>query len=166
MKNRIIAAALCLPLLALAQTQAGSTSGSTASVAPVNVGNPVINLPGAPAETRTRIESNQAAGAATVFVNPPAADTCAKAGFGLSLQAVGAGAALSAPTGENLGCETRADAINLKVTGVAQSVIKARQCQNPAMAQAYEDAGDPCVQRLRPGQQPPVAQRGPLMPLN
>lgn len=148
----IVIASLLAVTSALAESTAGSSSGSTAVVAPVNVGNPVINLPASPGHVKNEIDSNQASSAATVFVNPPAADTCAKAGSGASLQLAGIGGAVSSGGDPSETCETRADSINLKVIGAAPAVIKARHCQSPAMAQAYEDAGDPCPARLRPAQ--------------
>lgn len=146
----IVIASLFVVTSALAEASAGSSSGSTAVVAPVNVGNPVINLPASPSYVKNEIDSNQASSAATVFVNPPAADTCAKAGSGASLQLAGVGGSYTKGGDPSETCETRADSINLKVVGAAPAVIKARHCQSPAMAQAYEDAGDPCPAHLRP----------------
>lgn len=148
----IVIASLFVVTSALAETIAGSQSGSTAATEIRDVGNPVINLPASPGYVKNKIDSNQASSAATVFVNPPAADTCAKAGTGASLQVAGVGAAISNGGDPSETCETRADSINLKVIGAAPAVIKARHCQSPAMAQAYEDAGDPCPARLRPAQ--------------
>jgi hypothetical protein len=133
-----------------AESNAGSTSTSGAVVAPQNIGNPVIQIESAPGHTRADFHTNQAATAATVFVNPPAADTCAMAGTGVSAQVAGFGGAISNGGDASKTCETRADTINMKVIGVTMSVIKARHCQNPVMALAYEDAGEPCVERLRP----------------
>lgn len=150
------AVALGLTLLVMAnpasaaESTAGSASDSRAVVAPQNIGNPVINLESGPSSIRSKIDSNQAATAATVFVNPPSADTCAKAGTGVSMQVAGFGGAISNGGDPSETCETRADTINMKVTGASAAVIKARHCQSPAMAQAYEDAGEPCPQRLRP----------------
>ena len=155
--------ALGLTLLVMtsgARAETNATSGSTAGavVAPQNIGNPIIQIDQrSPGEVRNKIDSNQAATAATVFVNAPSADVCAKAGTGVSMQVAGFGGAISNGGDASETCETRADTVNFKFTGASAAVIKARHCQSPAMAQAYEDAGEPCVQRLRPRQPAPVA---------
>jgi hypothetical protein len=133
-----------------AQSTATTRGEATAATEIKDVGNPIINLPGAPERTRADFHTNQAATAATVFVNPPSADVCAKAGTGVSVQVAGFGGALSNGGDASESCETRADTVNLKFTGAPAAVLKARHCQSPAMAQAYEDAGEPCPQRLRP----------------
>ena len=148
--------ALGLTLLVMtsgARAESAATSGSTAGavVAPQNIGNPTIAIDqSGPSDTRARFHTNQAATAATVFVNAPSADVCAKAGTGVSMQVAGFGGAISNGGDASETCETRADTVNFKFTGASAAVIKARHCQSPAMAQAYEDAGEPCVQRLRP----------------
>lgn len=159
MKNLHLITLTLLALAGAAQAESNATSGSTASavVAPQNIGNPVINIDSAPGRTRADFHTNQAATAATVFVNPPSADVCAKAGTGVSMQVAGFGGAISNGGDASETCETRADTVNFKFTGASAAVIKARHCQSPAMAQAYEDAGEPCVQRLRPLQPAPVA---------
>lgn len=154
--------ALGLTLLVMtsgARAESAATSGSTAGavVAPQNIGNPTISIESGPSDTRARFHTNQAATAATVFVNAPSADVCAKAGTGMSMQVAGFGGAISNGGDASETCETRADTVNFKFTGASAAVIKARHCQSPAMAQAYEDAGEPCVQRLRPRQPAPVA---------
>lgn len=98
----------------------------------VSVGGDVTNIP------RT------AASAAPVYVNSPSADVCQRSGFGASLQGPGGGGAISFGGSESETCETRADAVNLKFTGAPEAVIRARQCQNPKIAKAFEDAGVPC----------------------
>lgn len=147
--------ALGLTLLVMTsgvRAESNATSGSTAGavVAPQNIGNPNITIESGPDSTRARFHTNQAATAATVFVNAPSADVCAKAGTGVSMQVAGFGGAISNGGDASETCETRADTVNFKFTGASAAVIKARHCQSPAMAQAYEDAGEPCVQRLRP----------------
>lgn len=154
----VLAALVAAPALAqplrLDGTHANSSSGSEAAAisSPQNIGNPIVNLnTTAPALTRGAVDytTNAAATGPTVFVNPPSADTCAKAGLGISGGWVSGNAGVNVPMGASDTCETRADAINLKVTGAPPEVIKARQCQNPAIAQAYQDAGFPCP-KVRP----------------
>lgn len=173
MKHLLIAAALCAAFPVLAQTNAGSSSGSVASTANTNA--PVFNYtsPAASPFTAARVDqdvhSNQAATAATVFVNPPSADTCAKPGTGISAQGVGAGVGLSIGGGESAKCDMRADTINMKVIGVPMEVIKARHCMDAQMAEAYARAGMPCrdmregvrAQGLLDGEAVPVARRQP-----
>ena len=135
--------------LRLDGTHANSSSGSEAAAvsSPQNIGNPNITLnTTSPALTRGAVDynTNQASTGPTVFVNPPSADTCSRPGLGVSGGWVSGNAGINVPMGASDTCETRADAINLKVTGAPQEVIKARQCQNPAIAKAYEDAGFPC----------------------
>lgn len=153
MRSLIIAAAVCLAFPAFAESTAGSTSGSIASTA--NTNNPTFNYiaPAANPNTYARVEgtTNQAATAATVFVNPPSSDVCAKAGTAISAQAVGAGAAVSFGGGESAKCDMRADTINLKVIGAPMEVIKARHCMDAQMAEAYARAGAPCVD-MRPAE--------------
>lgn len=146
MKKLVIVAALMLAGHAFAQTSAGSSSGSTAMVAPGQINSPIVEVnSAAPDRMRNDIHTNQAATAATVFVNPPAADTCAMAGSGVSLQLPGGGAAISAGGEASVRCEMRADVINLKVTGAPGEVVKARQCMDDKMAEAYARAGMPCT---------------------
>lgn len=84
------------------------------------------------------------ASAAPVYVNSPSADVCQRSGFGASLQGPAGGGAISFGGSESDTCETRADAVNLKFTGAPEAVIRARQCQNPKIAKAFEDTGVPC----------------------
>lgn len=144
MKHLIIAAALCLALPALAQTNAGSQSGSVASTA--NTNNPTFNYiaPAANPHTTADFRTNQAASGPSVFVNPPGADTCDRAGLGISVGAVGGNAGLNIPRGQSDKCDMRADTINLKVVGAPPAVIKARHCMDAQMAEAYARAGIPC----------------------
>ena len=148
---------------AFADTGAQSGSLSTAVVSPGQINSPIVQIQngGVPAITRgaTDFHTNAANTAPTVFVNPPSADTCQKPGVGVSGGWVTGNAGVNIPLGASDTCEVRADAINLKVTGAPAAVIKARQCQNPAIAQAYADAGDPCPSRQQVGAAPagPVA---------
>lgn len=169
MKNALILVAALAALPALAQDKPsfgtgtnGSSSGSlsTAQTAIENVGSPIINLPGANPEQRTEFKGNTAAQAATVFVNPPAADTCAMPGSGGSVQVVGAGAGLSIAGDASVRCEMRADVLNLKVTTGDMDVIKARQCMDAQMAEAYARAGKPCVDKRpqKTAEADPIAQ--------
>lgn len=142
----ILAATLAAP--AFAESAASSGAQSTANASPNNIGNPTVNVLGstqAPV-TAARVDShtNQAATAPTVFVNPPAADTCERAGVGVSGGWVTGNAGLNIPRGQSDKCDMRADTINLKVTGAPQDVIKARHCMDAAMAEAYARAGQPC----------------------
>lgn len=174
MKKLLVLAVLCacLPVLAQSQTTSDSTSGSTAASsnvnnptfiynAPVAAATPTASSSGPTASTSTNanfsstdssFRTNQAASAGTVFVNPPAADTCARAGNGFSVQGVGAGASLSLGGVESAKCDMRADSINLKVIGAPAEVIKARHCMDAQMAEAYARAGQPCVDK-RPAAQ-------------
>lgn len=146
MKKLAIVAALMLAGHAFAQTSAGSSSGSTAMVAPGQINSPIVEVnSAAPDRMRNDIHTNQAATAATVFVNPPAADTCAMAGSGVSLQLPGGGAAVSAGGSASVRCEMRADTISLKVTGQSPAVIKARYCRDEEMREAFAAAGEPCT---------------------
>jgi hypothetical protein len=152
MKKIILAAAMLAASAAFADTTAGSSSGSVASVAPTNIGNPTINMPGTNPNTYTRFDgsTNQAATGPSVFVNPPSADTCERAGFGASVGTVGANAGVNIPRGMSVECNMRADAVNLKFTQAPQAVIKARHCMDPNMAEAYARAGDPCTDARPP----------------
>jgi hypothetical protein len=147
MKKIILVAAMLAASTAFADTTAGSTSGSVASVAPTNIGNPTINMPGTNPNTYTRFDgsTNQAATGPSVFVNAPAADTCERAGFGASVGTVGANAGVNIPRGQSDKCDVRADTVNLRFTGASQGVIKARHCMDAQMAEAYARAGEPCV---------------------
>lgn len=151
MRSLIIAAAVCLAFPAFAESTAGSTSGSIASTA--NTNNPTFNYiaPAASPNTHATIDTNQAASAPSVFVNPPAADTCDRAGVGISGGWVSGNAGVNIPRGESAKCDMRADTINLKVVGAPPAVIKARHCMDAQMAEAYARAGDPCVD-LRPAE--------------
>lgn len=148
------------PLFAFAQATSDSNSGSTATNSNVNNPTFVYSPSGAGAagagtagpalgfnSTDQRFHTNQAATPGTVFVNPPASETCARAGNGFALQGVGAGLSASIGGVESVKCDMRADTINLKVTGAPQDVIKARQCMDPQMAEAYARAGQPCEDR-------------------
>lgn len=163
MQRILISIAIALACTsALAETAANSGSQSTAQASPQNIGNPIVNVNGTPtapitaARVDNNVHTNQAATPGTVFVNPPAADTCAKPGSGLAVQAPGGGAAVTIGGGESAKCDMRADTINLKVTGAPQSVIKSRQCMDPQMAEAYARAGEPCVDQ-RPQQRAEAA---------
>lgn len=149
---------------ALAQSTSGSTSASTATVAPGTINSPLVNIGGTTQQPYTaadvRHTTNQAATTGTVFVNPPASGTCATAGSGLALQAVGGGAAVSIGGGASETCEAREDVVNLKWSGAPAEVVKARQCMVPAMAEAWARAGIPCVD-LRTQAQPTAA--GPAL---
>lgn len=145
MKHLItIAAALCLALPVMAQTNAGSSSGSVASTA--NTNNPIFNYiaPAASPNTHAAFDTNQAATGPSVFVNPPSADTCERAGVGVSGGWVSGNAGVNIPRGQSDKCDMRADTINLKVIGVPMDVIKARHCMDAQMAEAYARAGQPC----------------------
>lgn len=142
----IAIALACTPTLA--ETAATSGAQSTAQASPQNIGNPVINVNGAatPAATTAKVDhtTNQAATGPSVFVNPPSADTCERAGVGLSGGWVTGNAGVNIPRGQSDKCDIRADTINLKVTGAPAEVIKARHCMDAAMAEAYARAGQPC----------------------
>lgn len=112
---------------------AGGSGGSSDNSNVIAVGGDVTNY-----------SRPAASSAAPVYVNPPSADVCQRAGFGLSLQGYGGGGAISAGGSESDSCEIRANAVNLKFTGAPESVIRALQCQNPKIKQAYEDAGISC----------------------
>lgn len=157
-KSLIILAALAAASSAFAQSE--SVSGSSSAVQTAVQGNGIVTIENQaqPANSRTDWHGNTAASAGTVFVNPPAADTCARPGFGLSAQAVGGGVALSAPGVESEKCDMRADVLNLKVTGAPQEVVKARQCMDSKMAEAYARAGMPC-RDMRPPTNAPLARR-------
>lgn len=161
MKNLLtIAAALCFALPALAQTNAGSSSGSIASTA--NTNNPTFNYiaPAASPSTHATFDTNQAASGPSVFVNPPAADTCDRAGLGISGGWVSGNAGVNIPRGQSDKCDMRADTINLKVIGAPMEVIKARHCMDAQMAEAYARAGLPC-RDMREGVQPTAARTQP-----
>lgn len=145
MKRILLVAALALAGSA-AFAQSTSSGMSTAIVQPGQINSPIVEVnSAAPDRMRNDIHTNQAATAATVFVNPPAADTCAMAGSGVSLQLPGGGAAISAGGEASVRCEMRADVINLKITGAPDAVWKARQCMDDKMAEAYARAGIPCT---------------------
>lgn len=147
--------ALTLAAGAMAQTQSTSASGSTAAVDGGTINSPLVQVNSAAAERmRSDIHTNQAATPATVFVNPPAADTCAMPGSGLALQLPGGGFGGTLAGEASVRCEMRADVLNLRVTGADPIVIKARQCMDDKMAEAFARAGMPCKD-LRPEQ--PVA---------
>lgn len=151
------------PLFAFAQATSDSNSGSTATNSNVNNPTFIYSPTGGGAassgtagfagptvgfnSTDQRFQTNQAATPGTVFVNPPAAETCARAGNGFAVQGVGAGLSASIGGVESVKCDMRADTINLKVTGAPQEVIKARQCMDAQMAEAYARAGQPCEDR-------------------
>lgn len=146
MKKLVIVAALMLAGHAFAQTSAGSSSGSTAIVQPGQINSPIVEVnSAAPDRMRNDIHTNQAATAATVFVNPPAADTCAMPGNGFGVQAPGGGVVVSAGGKVAIKCDMRADAISLKVTGQSPAVVKARYCMDEDMRESFAAAGEPCI---------------------
>lgn len=146
---------------AFAQNNASAATDSLAVASPSNIGNPVINMAAANPFSFTsalqRIETNQASPGPSVFVNPPAADTCDRAGVGISGGWVTGNAGVNIPRGQSDKCDMRADSINLKVIGAPPEVIKARHCMDANMAEAYARAGVPC-RDMRPEAQQQVAQ--------
>lgn len=146
------------------QATGGQATGGTGG----NSGGNVITVEGDKSDfyAASNIPKPAAASAAPVYVNPPSGDVCQRAGFGMSLQGYGGGGAISAGGSESDTCETRADAVNLKFTGAPEAVIRARQCQNPKIAQAFKDAGIDCPKSgskvsSAPASVPPAAAVAP-----
>jgi hypothetical protein len=147
MKNLFVLAALAAALPAFAQSEAGSTAQSRAETAVSGNGIVTIQNQAQPANTYARFDgtTNQAASAPPVYVNAPSADTCERAGFGLSAGAVGGNAGINVPRGQSDKCDVRADTVNLRFVGAPAEVIKARHCMDVQLAEAYARAGMPCV---------------------
>jgi len=145
MKSFVLLVALCAALPALAQSNASTSAASRAETAVQGNGVVSITNQAAPAVTSAKFETNQAASGPSVFVNPPAADTCDRAGVGISGGWVTGNAGVNIPRGQSDKCDMRADSINLKVVGAPSEVIKARHCMDAQMAEAYARAGQPCV---------------------
>lgn len=149
MKFALIALAALLAAPAFAEVSAGSSSGSTAMVNPGTINSPLVNIGAAPGVTAgsldNRVTTNQAASAGTVFVSPPVAGTCTGAGSGAAVQIPGGGVVLSKGGEPVAKCDTREDVVNLKWSGAPAEVVKARQCMDKDMAEAYARAGQPCV---------------------
>ena len=164
--GRVLALALTL-LSALvvaspshAQATATTRGEATAATEIKDVGNPVINLPGANPYQRSDFHTNQAASAGTVFVNPPAPGTCVLPGDGASLQFAQVGAVVSKGGKVYVRCDIKDDALNMKVTGQPPEVIKARYCMDEAFAEAYARAGLPCEDKRPPAPQQQAAKAG------
>lgn len=143
----ILATLLAAP--AFAETAATSGAQSTAQASPNNIGNPIVNVNGAPGTpvTAARVDhnTNQAASPAAQFINAPSADVCARPGDAVAVGT--AGLQVAATKGGTVydRCDMRADAISLKVTGQPPEVIKARYCMDEKMAEAYARAGMACT---------------------
>lgn len=164
MKNILILAAIFAAFPALAQSEAGSASQSRAETAVAGNGVVTVNQAAQPAYTAADVRhtTNQAATGPSVFVNAPSADTCERAGFGLSVGAVGGNAGANIPRGQSDKCDVRADTVNLRFVGAPAEVIKARHCMDTQLAEAYARAGMPCEDK-RPAAQvsadPYIAER-------
>lgn len=162
MKSFVILVALCAALPALAQSNASTSAASRAETAVQGNGVVSIQNQAAPAVTSANFHTNQAATGPSVFVNPPGADTCERAGVGLSVGAVGGNAGVNIPRGQSEKCDVRADTINLKVVGAPMEVIKARHCMDAQMAEAYARAGQPCTDAREGKRAEAILNGGPV----
>jgi len=123
-------------LLSFAQTSTNSNSVTSDSAA-VNSGVATTFNSYGPEHFRT----NQAAAASSAFATPAVIGTCATAGWGTSLQGVGAGLAFAGPGGVDPGCDLVRDLSVLKTIGASAEAAMQRACAKPEIRKAMMDSG-------------------------